>query len=533
MKISVYVVLIIALGLLVYANSLGGKFIMDDVCLIEDNAYIKNWSNILDIFTKNIVKDTLKTYLFYRPAQLVTYMADYSIWKLNTAGYHITNIGLHILTALAAFCLINLLFGDRFLSFLTGLFFVVHPIHTEAVSYISGRADILAAFFMLMCFIFYTLGHKSKNKIFYIFVLLSYAAALLSRENSLILPAILLLYHYIFKKGFKIVLFFSPVILAGLYILARCMLLKHLLPQPEVANTIWQRMPGFFIAITDYTRLLLLPLNLHMLYGNKLFNWTDPKALSGLLMFISLVIYALRAKKSNGLISFSILWFFITLLPLSNLYPIDAYMAEHWLYLPSMGFFLILAKLLSSLYRKRHFRSISVIFIAGLLSFYSYLTVKQNNYWKDPITFYERTLKYSPDSPGMFNNLGVAYQKAGNPEKAIAAYKKTIEINPKYTDAYNNLGVAYCSIGREEDAIGMFKKAIETDWSNSDAHHNLGRAYSLQGRYEDAIQSFKNAIAINPRHVKAHRDLGLAYYKVGKTEEAVIHSNKAKELAIY
>ena len=154
-KISISIVLIVLIGLAVYSNSLKGQFLWDDEGLIQYNPHIKNWGYLSKIFISNLRAGAGDSTNFYRPVQVFTYLIDYSLWKLNVIGYHMTNVLLHILVALSIYWLIQILFGDRILSLLTALFFVVHPIHTEAITYISGRADPLAALFILLCFIFY------------------------------------------------------------------------------------------------------------------------------------------------------------------------------------------------------------------------------------------------------------------------------------------------------------------------------------------------------------------------------------------
>ena len=165
--------------------------------------------------------------------------------------------------------------------------------------------------------------------------------------------------------------------MAFIYIVLRLTVLRFLLPHISRSTTLFQRIPGFFVAITNYIRLLFLPLNLHMEYGAKLFYLTNPQAIIGILILSSLLIYAFRIRNSK-LTFFSISWFFVALLPLSNLYPINAYMAEHWLYLPSIGFFLLLSQGLNYLYTNKNLKVFTAILTITLLIFYSSLTIKQN-----------------------------------------------------------------------------------------------------------------------------------------------------------
>jgi len=361
-------------------------------------------------------------------------------------------------------------------------------------------------------------------------MLLSYAFALLSRENSLILPLLLALYHYSFKERFKAKQFLPILTMAFVYILIRLTVLKSLLSVAPHTTTLLQRIPGFFVAIANYLRIIFLPFNLHMEYGNRLFNLTHPQAILGILFTLSLFVYTARERRTRSLIFFSISWFFLGLLPSSNLYPVNAYMAEHWLYLPSIGFFLILAKGLTYLYRTKQFQATAIVFAIGLLAFYSYLSTRQNNYWKEPITFFERTLKYAPDSSRVYNNFAKAYSDLGNNEKAVPLFKKTIELKPDHIEAYNNLGLAYHRMGKRMEAIVSYTKAIQLGPDYAKAHNNLGLVYDDFGKTKEAIASYKRAIEIYPNYAKAYNNLAVAYCKTGKNEEAIALYKKAIQI---
>ncbi|MDB4349842.1 hypothetical protein OAA99_02695, partial [Omnitrophica bacterium] len=416
-KEPLFIAFIIIIGFIVYANSLNGEFVWDDNAFIKNNQYIKSWSYIPKPFTENLGTGVGKRYISYRPLKMLSYMMDYSLWRLNVKGYHLTSIALHILAGLSIYWLITLLFSDKLLSFLTSLLFVAHPVHTAAVASISGRADPLMTVFLLVCFALYIKNTRAWSMGGYISMLFCYLFALLSRENSIVLPFLLLIYHYAFRERLDKRLFSPLLALAGIYIAFRIIIFNTLLLQSFSSSTLLQRLPGFFIAITRYARLFLLPFDLHMLYGKDLFSWSEPGALIGVIILFSAGFYALRKRESDRLSFFAISWFIIALLPQSNLYPLNAYMAEHWLYIPSIGAFLILARGLTLLYKKKGLVIIATIFTAGLLAFYSFLTIKQNCYWKDPITFCERTLRYVPESAWMYNNLGNARYVKGEKDK--------------------------------------------------------------------------------------------------------------------
>ncbi|MDB4349746.1 tetratricopeptide repeat protein [Omnitrophica bacterium] len=525
MKTLISVGLIVIIGLAVYGNSLRGEFLLDDIHLVKNNAYIKSPSNIPRIFTK-YVGSGMK-YSFYRPLQIFTYLTDYSLYRLDVKGYHLSSTITHILVALCVFWLGYLLCNNWEASLLAGILFAVHPVHTEAVSYISGRADPLAALFMLLSFILYIKYFVSRTIGLFIMMLLCYILALLSRENVLIFPALLLLYHYAFKRKLEVKAFLLVLAVTLLYILIRLTALRPLLAGISPETTLIQRIPGFFAATANYSGLLLLPLHLHMEHGNKVYPFIHPKTITGIVILCSILIYAFRKRNSDGLVFFCTLWFFLTLLPHANLFPINAYMAEHWLYLPSIGFFLILANVFGRFYQEKGSRAFALALAVCLVAFYSSSTIRHNNYWKGPAVFWGKTLKYAPKSPRVHNGLGNLYYHAGENEKAIASYKKAIEVDPEHVESYTNLGIIYNSTGKDEEAIALYKKAVELNPDHAQAYNSLGIAYRSIGKDEEAITSYNKAIEINPAYEEAYSNLGNAYYNIGEEGKAIEFSDKA------
>ncbi|MFH1752990.1 MAG: tetratricopeptide repeat protein, partial [Candidatus Omnitrophota bacterium] len=494
--LSILAIFVLALAL--YSNSLDGKFVWDDAYLVKNNIYIKSWGHISKVFTKDIAAGAQTQSNFYRPIQILSYIFDHSFWGLDVRGYHITNIMLHALTAACVYWLAMLLFANQRLSVVSSVLFVVHPVMTEAVCYISGRADLLAGLFMLLSVILYVRSLRIQRSMpSYIAALIAYVLALLSRESPLMMPVLLLLYHYAFKVRLRLGRFLPLVGVAALYIILRFTHLKDLLPHSVVSTTLFQRAPGFFLALTEYMRLLILPLGLHMEYGDGLFSLSNPKAIAGVFILAGLLVFAFK-KRGTPIIFFSIMWFLLTILPQSNLYPINAYMAEHWLYMPSIGFFILVAACLDRAYLKNGYRNLALAATVLLTVFFSYLTVLQSLTWRDPIAFYERTLTYAPDSFRTHNSLGILYDKAGDPERAIAAYKRSIECNPSFIYPYHNLATVYAAKNDTEEAIRWYQKALEVSPKFGGTHFNLGNLYSKMGKLDKAIESYKKALELYP-----------------------------------
>ena len=334
------IILIIVLGFLVYSNCLNGKLVWDDHGLVKDNAYIKDWKYLPKIIKEDFGAGGGTRSNFDRPLQMILHAAGYSLWGLRVEGYHFTSILLHILAAIAFYFFINALFDNAGIAFFASLLFVAHPVNTEAVCYISGVSDPLSLLFMLLCLIFYIRSSYSKNIIPYVLALLSFVIALLSKENAVILPVLVLVYQFTFRKSLEIKKVIPFFVILITYLSLRLTVLSPFSGQSISPADLLQRVPGFFVALTEYLRLLLLPFGLHIEYGNKLFIIGDPRAIVGILIAFLLIIVAFLKKKKSDLVFFSIPGFFLTLLPVSNIYPINtAFMMEHWIYGAIPGIF--------------------------------------------------------------------------------------------------------------------------------------------------------------------------------------------------
>ncbi len=515
--------LIVLAGILVYANSLGGQLVWDDETLVRYNPYIKDWSHLPKIFTSRLGSVAKEAGAFYRPVQTFTYLVNYSFGRLNVTGYHLMNMAWHILAALSLFGLIQILFKDGKLSLLCALLFIVHPIHTEAVAYISGRADSLAAFFIFLSFILY-LKHGEKKGVFVLGgMMISYVLALLSKEISLILPPLVFFYHYAFskpvdKKAFSV--------LAGTligYILWRLLVVGGGSVAEGIPPAFFERLPGVFVALTNYYRLLVLPFDLHMEYGGLLFPYAEPKAIVGVVLLALTLLYVLSKRRRDPFLFFAAGWFFITLLPSSNLFfPINAYMAEHWLYLPSIGFFLIVARFLIALYEDQKHKGLAIAVMIGLLAFYGVLTVRQNRYWNNGIDFYKRMLHYAPSSSRLYNNLAKAYHDDGKNDELIEILRAAIQLQSDNALAHNNLGNAYKETGNFKEAVRSYQQAIAIDPKHAGPYYNLSTIYSdIENKKDEAIALLNKSIELSPNFSKSYNKLGLIYLERGETEKTI------------
>lgn len=509
-------------GAAIYVNSLGGKPIWDDNSYIIENAFIKNPSLFYRLFTTDSLAGAGKKGNFYRPIQMLTHAADHSAWRLNLAGHHATNILLHIAAALCVFWLIERLFRDRLLSFLTSILFVIHPVHTEAVAYISGRADPLVLIFLLLALIYYDKGSLLAPVFFF-------AMALLSKESGLIFPALLLAYHIALRKKPSMRQVAPIVATLAMYVALRLTLLDFPNPAHGIYPPVLARLPGAFAAILTYARLLILPIDLHMEYGMPAFRIADASVLLGVALS-ALAIMGIYRRRNDRIILFGSLFFLISLAPVLNIFRVNAYMAEHWLYVPSVGFFLIAAYGLRSLIATGRLKIAAVIGTVLLVAAYSIATVRQNSYWRDPVSFYERTILFAPFSARAYNSLGNEYLDMGDPGKALACYKKAIELDPADAGTYNNIGLVLAGSGNFREAIVNYRKAISLDPAYADAYSNMGISYFNMGDKDTALSSFEKAVSLSPSSSGAYNNLGVFFNFTGRFREAEAAFMKALAL---
>jgi len=509
------------LGFFAYGAVVKGDFIWDDPNLVGNNVAIKDISRAGRIFTQDVEAGAGGATRFYRPLLTLSFMVDYARVGLDPSGYHITNILLHVFAAWALFWFLGVLFKDLRLALLAAVFFVVHPVHTEAVSYISGRSDPLVLIFFLTAFVFYVKSVRRPSLWADLGLGMAYACALLSRESALVFLVLALAgVHGILRekvRGRSIVILIA---VTAAYGVVRARVFQGAFPMPE-ALPFAQRWPGAFVAVVHYLRLLIWPFDLHMEYGMPVFSPLHPKVLAGVFLLGGLAGGVVWSRRRDPIVAFALAWFLIGLAPVLNFIPLNAYMAEHWLYLPSVGFVLLLALFVRRLSAGPAGVLAARALAAGLLLFFLALTIRQNiAYWRVPKLFYETTLKFAPQSSRLMTNLGHVYQGEGRLEEAEALYRKAIAIDPRHEiRAYSGLGAVYQRMGRNEEAIAVTRAGIAAAPGFAELYSNLGAVYEREGRTDEALAAFRKAVALYPDSAVAQMNLGVL---LSRREDAVV-----------
>ena len=506
-------VIIILLGIIVYSNTFGNSFLWDDEVLVVKNSYIKNWKHLPHLFTRDLFYGRWKLGNYYRPLQSLSYLTDYSLYELNPAGYHLTNLLFHLFNAILIYGILNLIQKNKKVSLLTALLFVVHPIHTQAVTYISGRADPMVAFFIFSGFYLYIRSIDLDKKTYYFASLALFVFALLTKEIAIVFPFLLLLYDFVFPRrsrakteGFLKYRYFTLFLILGLYVALRYSVLNFAEGVPSLGSAgLSSRLLSMPRVIFAYLGLLFLPLGLHMEREVPLANsLLEPSVLLSLILLILIGITIVRTYRHSRIIFFASVWFFLALLPMCNIMPLTTLMSEHWLYIASLGFFMILAIGLAALSElkigaSRKFWRIFVLLSAiAIFAFYSFLTLRRNLDWKDGLTLCRNTLKYSPGNERVHNNLGNIYLREGRHGKAEDEYREALKLDPYLSEAYHNLGIIYSGRKEYDRAIEEYKEALKLNPGLLETHYNLGIVYYKQGEKEMALSQLKEALRLFP-----------------------------------
>ena len=539
MKISVIIFLIISLGLIVYSNSLGNDFVWDDKSFVVQNGLIKNlrFTPLYFLSSSALAKGGLAEEN-YRPFLPLTYAIDYSFWKLNPLGYHITNLLFHIANALLLFYFVFLITKKKAVALFSSLFFLTHPVQTEAVTWISGRADVLFLFFYLTSLIFYVL-YRNKEKLFFYFLsIFLFLCSLLSKEMAATLPLMLIIFDYFYGKKEKIykriIRYSAFFLILELYVFLRFNIIGKLAQTDYWTGQMYTTMLTMLKGFVYYIKILFFPLNLCVDYLTfpMSFSAREPAVFLSIAVITIFLLVALFFAKRQRLISFSILWFFITLLPVSNLIPIKILIAERFLYLPSIGYCIAIALaivLLSDRFRKKPVISYSVFSIGVFLVIsYSHLTLARNVEWSDEIILWQKTVEQYPDNSRARHNLAVAYvRRANNLDAAYLEVKKALEIAPEYPMARMMLAGYYAQNKKYDDAIREARRVLRDDPEFLQAYQMVGSIYAIQDEYELAFAEYRKALAKDPDFIEAKFAIANIYSLKENTDLAI---EKYKEI---
>jgi len=535
------VLLLFTIVLVNYINIFSNEFVFDDNGFIIENIHTKDIKNIPEFFVEPSASN------LYRPLRSVFYTIYYQIWTINTFGYHLNSLILHFFVTVLLFFITLKITEKKMFSFITSLFFASHPIHTVRVTNMTAAFDIYGILFMLLSFFFYIIFFKNKKNYYYFLSIIFYALALFSSEEAIILILILLLYDLSFNYKINVNTFKSlfkkyiPYIIVSIfYLVVRFSVLQ------QVGRTETYFKESFFITqlttvkvFANYILLLFFPINLTVHRNIKsVTSVLDPYFLISLAIILLGIFLFVKSYQKSRIIFFSIGFFFITLLPFSNVFPQLTIMADRYLYLPSYGFCLFLAFLIFKFGRlnilKKYSKIIIVVFIITILSSYTFLTIQRNAEFRDNFTLFHRTIEKNRGGGTMAHvALAEHYLRIKDYDNAINYSIRAIELQPNNFYAYKNLGRISAELKNYSLAIYYYEKSLEIKPDLYQSYNNLGLIYSYIGDFDKAIFHLTKALEMNPEISKAHNDIATVYAKVGKFDLAIKEINTAIEINPY
>jgi len=513
-KASYCYVFIAIVTLVVFFNTFQNEFVFDDESVVQYNTSITSLSNIPQYFTgESGFHKVIGRY--YRPIVSTTFALDYALYGLSPKGFHITNVIVHIIACLFLFKIFSLLFQKskyaNFISLIVTLIFAVHPIHTESVSWISGRTDSIATLFFFASFLYYIKLSDSENKTskFLIISVIYYFLGLLSKEMVITLPVVIVLYDFVYlkkplsyiKQNLKTYLVFAGVTI--FYFGIRYLALKDVPDRLNYMYFIGKDAGVVFFTMLKtvpvYFKLMLIPVNLLYHYNGVIPDSSsfDFRVIFSLIFILGLIGGAIFLFKNQNKISFVILFFLVTLIPVMNIIPTMNFMAERFLYMISFCLSLLIGLIIMKYLNEKN-----KIIIAGLSLLiivpYSYLTVKRNAEWKTNDTLYSTA--DGVDGNVLLVNAGNIYANKKNYDEAAKRYRRAIEIRYNSVLAHHNLGLIHMIRGELDSAIVRFKIGLSIDSLAPDGYLQLGQVYQMQGKRDTAIAYLEKLQRIAPNY---------------------------------
>ncbi|MBN1397659.1 MAG: tetratricopeptide repeat protein [Bacteroidetes bacterium] len=550
---NIFSFILIALAVFaVYSATLNYPFQFDDESSIVYN------NDITTLTSFNNIHYWLSA---YRPLAAFSFALNFYFGGLDVSGYHIVNLFIHIISGFFVYFLIRLLLNlnnyrnhktDRYnnwIALFSALIFVIHPIQTQAITYIVQRMASMAAMFYIVSVYLYAAGriehvqnsNISRAVLFYLSALICGLLGVMTKQSAATFPFAFLLFEICFVRDrenniFKKYIIASSAVLIvinALFLYYNRQPLSYALHGADISSMDY--LINQFVVIIKYLRMVLLPINQCADYGSisdgydlvKTFWMFD--VIGSLLLLILLFASAVFLFKKNKAVSFGIFWFFLALSVESSIIPIADPMFEHRMYLPMAGISLTIVAGIFMLMNKS--KAVYVFLaLSILILFWGILCYSRNEVWKDKLTLWTDVVNKAPNNARAWYNMGILIKDLRRYDEALIYFDNAIELKPDYSDALLNKGMVYASLGKIDEVIKCYNRVIELNPDDYQSWNNIGNALEKIGRYGEAIDRYKKAAEIKPDFELAWYNAGVASARSGNQEKAVEFYNKALEI---
>jgi tetratricopeptide (TPR) repeat protein len=540
------VTLVLTLTFAAYWGSLDFQFVHDDRGQIVNNPAVHSWRYVRQYFTAHVWAhvDPNETGNYYRPLFLLWLRVNDMLFDSHPWWWHLTTVLAHLATTLAVYFLARRILEDKLTAVVAALVFGLHPVHIEAVAWVSGVTEPLLGILFISSFLCYLRGRERREtaRKWMGFSLVLFALALLEKETAIMLPALVFAYEWIYWDGaetarnwqnrarrFAYALKYAAPFLALVppYLVVRIFALKGFSPgaTPLPFSTLvftWPSLGWFWI------KHLIWPVGLSTSYdffAVSAPNWANFSLplVGGVAALAGLFWVAQRSRP----IAFASVWLLVPLVPLLDIraFVEDDFAHDRYLYLPSVGFAMLLALALRRVPGGRMTKlglpaaQTGIALALALLMIFD--AVYQSFYFADDQLFYQHNARMAPNNRMAKNNLAMLLYEQGRPDLAITILKDLVEKHPADWGAVHNLGYMCYRTGRLADAKQYFTRAIQINRAKPDSHLYLGLTMLKTNRIEEAEAQIRQAIRIRPGGYGYHFALGMVMKSRGDLRDAL------------
>ncbi|MBT0666274.1 tetratricopeptide repeat protein [Geobacter pelophilus] len=544
-QITLQIMLILGVGILAWSNSFGAPFVFDDLTVIVNNPQIRNLYGFL----------TDPSYFSASPRRFLGYLSfaiNYRVNGLHPLGYHAVNLALHLSAAMLLFALCRIIMcrhqennqNSQTPTFsaplAAALLFTVHPVQTQAVTYITQRFTLLATCFYILTLLGYAKARAAQEagrprcNGWYAVSICAAGCAMFSKEIAFSVPLAVLLLELVIFAGTVRQRVTALAPFAAMLLIPFCTVGAAAEPELRVAQTLAatglpsQAHADYVITqaavFGTYLRLLLLPVKQTLDYNYPHYHsLAAPPVIIGILIITSLLglsLYLYRRKtRTARLAVFGICWF-IAALTVEAVTPLSDVINEHRLYLPTAGAAMTVASVLVLLSKRFAAKPVNM-FLMLMVLVLGATTWKRNLVWSDELLLWSDAAAKAPGKARPHYNLGTILSKRGFPEAARQEFMAALAIEPGHARARYNLGVVNGGKGDLEKARRDYQEAIRLAPLLAEAHNSLGVLLSQEGRLDEAMKSYREALRINPAFADARNNLGAALAAKGKLDAAL------------
>ena len=576
-----------AVAILCYVNSLHCTFCFDDLSAVVENQDLRPDTPLAEIFRNDFWGTPMSqdgSHKSYRPLTVASFRINYALGELNPWGYHLMNVLLHAVVCYMFVCLSNMVLKDSISSLMCGLLFAVHPIHTEAVAGVVGRAESLSAIFFIATFVCYTYSIGENGQTSFLYLIGSIALCVVStlcKEQGITVVAVCCIYdlfiaHQVdisdlleslkrFISTQALPDWFRPVLIRCSALLVSTLFLMFLririmgaeLPvftqfdNPAAVSPTPTRQLTFAYLLFINTGLLLLPLHLccdwTMQTVPLIESITDWRNLGTIGFFVSMGLlgwhcaFGKEWEKKGVIAALSLLVF--PFIPASNLFfPVGFVVAERILYVPSMGFILLVIIGWGKL--RNQCKPISDLLISITLVFLALKTIDRNPAWFSDETLFQAAIRVNPKNAKLYNNLGHVYEDRGDLVTAESYFHHAVDIQSDDIGGHINMGRVLKALERFDESEVSYQKAMDmmprldgevkkfrVAPSHINVYYNLANLIKRDpARLQEAEQLYRTAIRMRPNFDSAHMNLGDLLLKTNRIDEAEAAYKKVIEI---